>query len=293
MINNLKMKIFTILSSILLAIIITFSSIFFINYLIHRSTQTHIMAEFRELTPLNSKMPVYFKGFKIGKVTKIEPNENFQTTLMHITLFPEKINLPQNVYLHVKNYKKNLTYAELELPQEPSTKKLKGGNIIKGKTSVTFDSFMENGSFELIVVTLGEIMVNTNSAMKEIDGLMKDIRLSFKNNENFISVSTRNLSQATGHLTRTSLNISSTVDQKTLDKTMKNLEAATYNMKNITKNIDCATRNLSQTMEHVNGISENVDEITNSVNCTMKSRFGGLRLFFGKTDQNCKCKKQP
>ena len=120
--------------------------------------------------------------------------------------------------------------------------------------------------------------------------LEKAIKLFVKNNESFITLSTRNLSQATGHLTRASVNISSTVDQKTLDKTMKNIEQASKNLKNITRNIDCATRNLSQTMKNVEGISENVDGITNSINCTMKERFGGLRLFFGKASQNCKCK---
>lgn len=267
---------------------------FSIKYIVQSTKQTHIKAEFTELAPFSAKMPVYFKGFKIGKVTKIQPKDDFTTTLMHVTLFVEEIKFPQNITLQIKTFKKNLTYAELELPDEPSDKILKDGDTIQGKTNMSLDSILErqaeNGSFDLIIVTVGEIMVNTNNAMKEVEGLLKDVRTTFKNNENYISISTRNLSEATSHLSRTSVNISSTVDQKSLDRTMKNIEETSKNMKNITKNIDCATRNLSETMEHVNGISENVDGITNSVNCTMKNRFGGFRLFFGKADQNCKCK---
>ncbi len=264
--------------------------------MIHAAKQTHIKAEFTELAPFSSKIPVYFKGFKIGKVTKIEPKDDFSSTLMYVTLFPEKLAFPKNIHLQIKNYKKNLAYAEIVLPEKPDAKKLKDGDIVKGMTNMSFDSILEkqaeNGSFDLIIVTLGEIMVNVNNTVKEADGLLKDVRLTFKNNENHISISTRNLSQATSHLTRASVNISSTVDQKTLDRTMKNLEETSKNMKNITKNIDCATRNFSETMENVEGITQNVEGITNSVNCTMQSRFGGFRLIFGKADQNCKCKKR-
>ncbi len=281
-----------ILSFILLVLIIT-GVVFLIKY-IKSAKYTHIQAEFSELAPFSNRMPVYFKGFKIGKVTKIAPKNDFSSTLMDITLFIEKIRFPENIHIQIKSYKKNLTYAEIELPEVPSPKKLKDGSIIKGKTSMSLNSILEreaeNGSFELIISTIGEITVNTNNTMKELEGLLKDVRKTFKNNENYISISTRNLSQATSHLTRTSVNISSTVDQKTLDRTLKNIEETSKNMKNITKNIDCATRNLSETMENVEGITQNVEGITNSVNCTMKNRFGGFRLIFGKADQNCKCR---
>lgn len=290
----MKKIVIQILSFILLVLIIL-GSIAYVKYLVKVSHQTHIKAEFTELTPFSSNMPVYFKGFKIGKVTKIEPKDDFTATQMSITLFPEKIKFPKNVYVKVKNYKQNVMYAEIELPELASEKTLKDGDIIKGKTNMSFESILqkqaESGSIDLIIGTLGEIMVNVNNTVKEAEGLLKDVRVTFKNNENYISLSTRNLSEATGNLTRTSVKISSTMDQDTLDRTLKNIEETSNNMKNITRNIDCATRNLSDTMGHVNGISENVNGITNSVNCTMKNRFGGFRLIFGKADQNCKCKK--
>jgi len=289
------MKIILYVLSVFILIVTFLGSIFLIRYIIKSAKQTHIKAEFTELAPFQKKMPVYFKGFKIGKVTKIVPKDDFTTTLMYVTLFPENVSLPQNVTLQVRSYKKNLTYAEIIIPEKPSIKKLRTGNTIVGKTNMSLNTILErqaeNGSFDLIIANVADITANANSTFRELEGLLKDIRTTFRNNESYISISTRNLSQATSHLTRTSLNISSTIDQKSLDRTMKNLEETSKNVKNITRNVDCATRNLSSTMEHVNEITENVNGITNSINCTMKSRFGGLRLFFGKSDQHCKCKK--
>lgn len=291
----MKKIVIQVLSFIMLILIIL-ASIGIFKYIIRVSHYTHIKAEFTELTPFSSKMPVYFKGFKIGKVTKIEPKDDFTATQMHITLFPEQIRFPKNVYIKVKSYKKNVTYAEIELPELASEKRLKDGDTIKGKTDMSFEAILqrqaESGSFDLIIGTLGEVMVNLNNTVKQAEGLISDIRVTFKNNESYISVSTRNLSEATTNLSRTSLRISGTVDQITVDKTMKNIEETSRNMKNITRNIDCATRDLSDTMNHVNGITENVEGITDSVNCTMKNRFAGFRLIFGKPDQNCKCKKR-
>lgn len=288
-------KIVAQILSFILLILILLGIFFTIKHIAAVAKQTHIKAEFTELAPFSSNMPVYFKGFKIGKVTKIEPKDDFTATQMSVTLFPEKIKFPKNITLQVKSYNKNRTYAEIQLPELASEKVLKDGDIIKGKTNMSFESIIqkqaESGSFDLIIGTLGEIMVNVNNTVKEAEGLLKDVRVTFKNNENYITLSTRRLSEATSNLSKTSVTLSSTVDQKTLDRTMKNIEETSNNMKNITRNIDCATRNLTETMEHVNGVSENVEGITNSVNCTMKNRFGGFRLIFGKPDQNCKCKK--
>lgn len=289
------MKVILHAISILFLIFCVFALFFLVKHIVHVTKQTHIKAEFTELTPFSRKMPVYFKGFKIGKITKIIPKDDFTTTLMDVTLFPEQMSFPENIYLQVRSYKRNLTYAEIMLPDEPSVKKLKDGTIIQGKTNMSFESILErqseNGSFDLIITTAGEMIVNANKAIQELNGLLSDIRTTFKNNESYISVTTRNISTATSHLNRTTFNISSTVDQKSLDKTMKNVEETSKNLKNITRSVDCATRNLTETMEHINQITANVSGITESIDCTMKDRFGGFRLFFGKPSKKCKCNK--
>ena len=282
--------------SLILLILILAGIIWLVIYIDRAAHYTRIKAEFTELEPFPSNMPVFFKGFRIGKITKIAPKDDYTATQMSITLFPRDLNFPKNVYVRVKSYKDDYDYVEVELPELASEKLLKSGDIIEGKSNVTFESLIkkhaESGSLDLIIEGLGEITDSVNKAVQQADGLLADVRATLKSNQNYITLTTKNLSETTGSLYKTSLKIDGSVDQKTLDNTMKNLEQTTQNMQQITKNIDCATRNLTDTMNQVNEISENINGITNGVNCTMKKRFGGFRLIFGKAEQCCdKCKK--
>lgn len=291
----MKKLLVQILSFIILILILA-GVVWLLIYIDKAAHYTRIKAEFTELEPFPAHMPVFFKGFRIGKITKIEPKDDYTATQMSITLFPRDLNFPKNVYVRVKSYKDDYDYVEIELPELASEQLLKSGDIIKGKSNVTFESLIrkhaESGSLDLIIEGLGEITDSVNKAVQQADGLLADVRATLKSNQNYITLTTKNLSETTGSLYKTSLKIDGSVDQKTLDNTMKNLEQTTQNMQQITKNIDCATRNLTDTMNQVNEIFENINGITNGVNCTMKKRFGGFRLIFGKPDRCCdKCKR--
>lgn len=284
-------KIFIQLLSFI-GLILTLSGIVLFAIFIDKTAHyTRIKAEFTELEPFPSNMPVFFKGFRIGKITKIEPKDDYTATQMSITLFPRDLNFPKNVYARVKSYKDDYDYVEIELPELASEKLLKNGDIIEGKSNVSFESLIkkhaESGSLDLIIEGLGEITDSVNKAVQQAGGLLSDVRTTLKSNQNYITLTAKNLSETTGSLYKTSLKIDGSVNQKTLDNTMKNLEKTTENIEQITRNIDCATRNLTDTMNQVNEISENINGITNGVNCTMKKRFGGFRLIFGKPDQCC------
>ena len=191
---------------------------------------------------------------------------------MSITLYPEDVKFPKNIYIQMKRHSDDFTYAEVMLPADPEVKFLANGDIIEGKTNLSFDSILEkhaqSGSLDAIILSLGDVMANVNNTVLEAEGLLKDVRRTVKNSEKHITTTTKNISEATGNFSKTTFHINNSVDQGTLDRTMENIE-------NITQNIDCATRTLPETMENVEGI-------TGNVNSTMKKRFGGLRLLFGK-----------
>ena len=282
--------------SLILLILILAGIIWLVIYIDRAAHYTRIKAEFTELEPFPSNMSGFCYGFRIGNITCSAPKDDYTATQMSITLFPRDLNFPKNVYVRVKSYKDDYDYVEVELPELASEKLLKSGDIIEGKSNVTFESLIkkhaESGSLDLIIEGLGEITDSVNKAVQQADGLLADVRATLKSNQNYITLTTKNLSETTGSLYKTSLKIDGSVDQKTLDNTMKNLEQTTQNMQQITRNIDCATRNLTDTMNQVNEISENINGITNGVNCTMKKRFGGFRLIFGKPDRCCdKCKR--
>ena len=286
-----------LINILLLLIIITFATGFtwLGIYLYNAAHYTRIQAEFSELEPFAKHMPVYFKGFRIGKVTKVVPTDNFTSTRMHIVLFPKKIVFPKNMKAQVRNFEDDFDYVELVIPEIASETLLKSGDVIKGNTSANwknlYQKHAESGSFDMIIDNAAEITKSLNNTIIEAQGLLKDLRHTVQVNQNNIQNATGYFSNVSRSLYDTTIKLNNSVDQRTLDSTMNNLEKSSENLKQLTRSLDCATRNLTDTMDNINGITKNVEEITNGVNCTMKKRFGGFRLIFGKSEQCCKrCK---
>lgn len=278
--------------SILLLLLIGGIVLFGIH-LYHISNYTRLQVEFSELEPFAKHMPIYFKGFKIGKVTKVVPIDDFTATRMHIVLFPKNLKFPKNIKVQVRNFKDKYDYVEIQLPELASNTLLKDGDTIKGKTSANWNSVMrthaESGSLDMIIDNVGEITKNVNATVMQADALLRDVRSIVQANKNNLELATGTFSNITRNLYDTTIKLNNSVDQKVLDATMNNLEASSENLKSMTRSLDCATRNLTDTMDNVNSITQNVEEITEGVKCTMKKRFGGFRVIFGK-NESCKCK---
>lgn len=287
----MKNLIINILSLILFVILLS-GFVWLGIYIYHAVHYTKIEAEFEELEPFSTHMPVFFKGFKIGKITKVVPIDNYTSTRMHITLFPDHLKLPKNIKAQVRSYKDDFDYVEIVLPEVPSETMLKSGDVIKGKTSANWNALFqkqaESGTFDMIIGNIAEITTSVNNAVIQADGLLKDLRETVKMNQTNLQLTSRNLFDMSRNLTTTTLKLNNSVDQRTLDSTMNNLEQSSKNLNQMTRSLDCATRSLSDTMDNVNSITKNVNEITNGVNCTMKKRFGGFRLIFGKSEPCCK-----
>ena len=115
---------------------------FFVNYKIHISilfifaltlwglnnmTHKRITAEFTELAPFSRNMPVYYKGFKVGKSVSIKPNKNYTATRIKLVLYPADLVLPANIVARVKKRDKEFDYIEIEYPTSPAIRKLRSG----------------------------------------------------------------------------------------------------------------------------------------------------------------------
>ena len=64
-------------SRIALLIFVILCSVLFIYRLL---TYTYLTVEFNEARPVRNKIPVYYKGYRIGKVDKIKPSKDFKST---------------------------------------------------------------------------------------------------------------------------------------------------------------------------------------------------------------------
>ena len=68
-------------------------------------TNTYITAEFKNLRPFHDRAPIYYNGFKIGKVVKVRPNKTYTSTIVTMRLHPHDLKLPVNISVNLKKEK--------------------------------------------------------------------------------------------------------------------------------------------------------------------------------------------
>ena len=226
----------TLLILIFLAVIIP-GGYYFYRYL----SYTRIVAEFDDAEPLPPRLSVFYKGFNIGKVTKVKPVDDYTKTEVHILFFPADLQLPKNVTARVKNYRKKFDYIDIDYPQLPSEKMLKNGDRIKGKTSASIESFMneqsENGTLDLIVDNVSAFIETLNNTTKNAGDLLNTLNSTVKENQRNINRTTGNLEMTTRNLRLTTLKLNRSIKQDMTDESIENLNQTTRNIKEITKSI--------------------------------------------------------
>jgi ABC-type transporter Mla subunit MlaD len=278
----------------------------------------YITACFSELGPISRSMPVYYKGFRIGKTDRIMPSPDFKTSSVRLIFNSDMSLLPENVTAKVKNFddegQRKEHYIEIEYPVEPSKKFLRKGDVVRGMTEPDIASFMsaqvESGAFGAISDNAAKTMVSIEKTSDSVRELVKDVKLlldqmrpdvlaavknansAAKNLDN----AAKNTSKITSEINEFSVKLNKSVNKagmesaaSNLGKTFENLEQSTQNLKEITENVDKATSGLGGTfakldssMDELNSTMTSVKNITDGVNQTMGKRFGGARLIFGK-----------
>lgn len=259
-----------------------------------------ITAEFTELTPFSKNMPVYYKGFKVGKTVKIKPNKEYTATRIKIILFPHDLILPANVIAKIKTRDKDFDYIELEYPTSPELKKLKNGDVIEGKTSLDLKDILQQQADAGALNDVSERIVQTLDSVKDtskaLTNLFETIEDTIIQNQKNLETTSYNLAQMSKNMNSLTTKIDDSMTQKQLKNiankislTSNHLEKTTKNLENITKNIDDSTQSLNSTMngintsvQNVSGITCDVRKITYGLSNTMQKNFSGFRLLFGK-----------
>jgi len=278
-------------------------------YLYERHYGYFITAKFSESGPLYKNMPVFYKGYKIGKTRKIILSKDYKSTLVIIKLFPENPKLPEDIVAKVKKQDSRADYIDLLPPDEPSAVLLKKGSIIDGEPAFDLDAFLsdiaDSGLIVPLLQTFSDTLLSLNKTSVEIGNFFKDSRVILKDNRQNIKQSTKDLAQTTKGLTKLTSNLNTSISKDRLentsssvDKSANNILSTTQSVKNIAASVDCATRNLDKTMakldctiSEVNAVASNVKVITKGIKETMCKKFAGARMIFGKPlkDNDC-CK---
>lgn len=275
-------------------------------------TYTYLTVEFNDARPVRNKIPVYYKGYRIGKVEKIKPSDNFQTTLVTIVLYPKNLKLPKNttaLLTREKRERKEIDFINLLYPEKPSEVMLISGDTINGFTTVDIENYF---SSKALTGELDALTNNANSLMESFK-LTSDALTEFLNvltatvdeNRPAIKIMTNNLAQMSNSFRLFALKLNNSINESQLKNTFtnvdmtsssvvvtgKNIEGITQNIDSITGDINSQGAQISSSISNAEIITQNLADITGGLKNTLSKNFGGLRLIFGKPISKPKCSR--
>ena len=272
-------------------VILAIGLFFLLSYLLG---QTKITVDFDKLEPFEHSMPVYYKGFRLGHSTKVYPGKDFHTTRVDLKLRLQDLVLPENITAMVKRHNRR-EYIELIYPEMPSIHGLKDYSIIKGTKGANFESFMqdnaEDGSLDEVKENLNKVLISACDTFESITLLatfateiLKDVRPS-------IVQSAKNLDMTTKNLADSSYSIKTSLDNNYIENTLYNFSTTSENLNSTTHNFSSTSSRINEeslclincVIRNINVVVSNINEIVVGLGTTLRKRFGGIRLMFGKT----------
>ncbi len=246
----------------------------------------NILVKFDDLEPFERKMNVYYKGFKIGKTTKIFPDKDYKNTYLRLKIHPHDIKLPENITARIQK-KQTGGYVDIIYPDSPSLTRIKNNVIIKGKLTKDINSVLneklgEEGIEEIITNASG-LIENANTAVQSLNGIFTDVRAILNDIRPEINYAAKNLALTTKNIKEMSTNLNSSMDKETMENTVKNIEQTTKNINEITYQIDSVSLPMvNSVICETNSTMKNVEEITGGVKNTLKKHLGLGRVIFGR-----------
>ena len=288
-------------SRIALLAFVILSSLLFIYRVL---TYTYITIEFNEARPVRNKISVYYKGYRIGKVEKINPSKDFKSTKVTIVLYPQHLKLPINTTALLTREKRGgrfeTDFINLLYPDEPSEAILRSGDSILGFTTVDIESFFSD---KAISGELDAITKNANSLLEELQTtsqaltlLMQILQDTVNENRPSIKIMTGNLAEMSEELKGFASKLNNSVNQDEVQSTLSNFNQTSTNIVTISKNLDELTNSInskstqiSNTIDDANKIANNIEIITTGLKNTMSKNFAGFRLLFGKPINKTNC----
>ncbi len=260
--------------------------IFLCVFIYKLTTYTYITAKFKELRPIHNPLPVYYKGIIIGKAKEKKHSDSFEHTLIKLVLYPKNLLLPVNTTVMLKKEKRNnkeKDFLELIYPKNPEKVMISNGSVLEGISSVDLETFMKNqhpDDLETVKEDLWQSVQNLNYALQGFNQMFELINEILNENKPNLYNTTKNIDNMTKK-------IDNSLNQQKLDNTISNIELSTKNVSELTDDSKGTLESTNLSLEEVQGIAQNVNAITCGVRKTLRKKFGGLRLFFGRVIDEC------
>lgn len=303
-------KQFSVLSKSKLIIFILIILIITTAFWLYRDySQFNFTIKFSETGPLRTRLPVFFKGYRIGEIRKVSLTDDYKYSLAKIVLYPQNPKLSKDITAKVKHHDVIKDYIELANTDEPSTELLKKGDIIDGEKGFDLQDFLADIQNADVIVPMLQSFSDTLTSIKgtsnKIGIFFTDSRSILQDNKQNLNETTKYLVQSTKSMKKLTSRLNNSIsDDKinnttgNINKSSANILEASENIKKISQNVNCATRNLDQTMAKIDCtladtklITSNVKTITCGFKETLGKRLGGFRIIFGKPVKNNACCK--
>ncbi len=268
-------------------------------------TSIYITIQFDELAPFENNMPVFYKGFRVGRTRSIRPDKDFKHTLIKVVLDYKDLKLPKNTTALVKKIDKGekegrFDYIELEYPDSPSIYYLKTGSYIKGKTSLDWNTLIsqqaDKGNLDNISEGIDELLASLKDTSDSLNTIFVTLNEILAENRPNLMNASSNLAKTTNNLQEVSLKMNNSLTQARLDNTTTGFEGSSVNIDEATKNLKDVSENLNNMMPYidatiidVNTTMCNVTQISEGILETLQKRLGLLRLLMGQPVKKKNC----
>lgn len=250
-------------------------------------THMRITAVFTELEPF-SNINVYYKGFKIGRATKVVPSKDFLTTRVTIALNSWTYNLPNNIKVKVQKAQKDsdVDYMEILYPGSPSLTRIKYGDKVEGIVSRDWSDIINNvaegGGLDELKGNANNLLDSANDAAKNVSALLEEITSILKDIHPQITTAANNLSNTTANLNLMSAKLERSIDDKYISNSIFNVQNTTKNFEGTTLLINTKTLPaVNATICSLKALIDNINTIVKGIGETLHKRMGGARLIFG------------
>lgn len=261
---------------ILILLIFIISTCFFIY---DKTSHINIIVKFNDLEPLERSLPVYLKGFRIGKTTKVYPDKDFQNTYISLKLNSKNFNLPKNISAKIVKGKIG-GYINLIYPEAPEIARIKNNDEIMGKTTKDIDKLINerfvDEELEGIVDNATNLIENANITVKNLGVIFTQISTIIDENHFKINKAVNNLMDTTNSLKEMANKLNTGIRKDGISNSFNNIEDMTNQINNETIPI------LNNILCEVNEASKNANEITKGIKKTLKERMGLSKLLLGR-----------
>ncbi|OGI27426.1 MAG: hypothetical protein A2287_10795 [Candidatus Melainabacteria bacterium RIFOXYA12_FULL_32_12] len=252
---------------IIFALVIAIGIGVYFLYISNNNVQMTLIVKFKEAPPviqgiIRGKTDIYYRGYRVGKVSKITLSEDQKHILFYLDIYYKGLRLPENtkVYLRTQDIFGD-RYFDLVYPENPSARLLSDGDIITG-TSV-FERLDKYLVQTLQAGRLSKLISNLTYLSSLITGYV-----SRPQTRRELQAAVENINEL---IASEELQEIIAIAPQTLTRTVAGLEEVSVGLPQVSTDIKQASTDIQQASTDIQQASRNILEVGETVTHTNKA----------------------